>query len=135
MTSDTSNGDFRTGINRAISNYNTATDVSVTAVDGSGPAWSADNASYGATGWEGNSSWTCLLGNTLNSSMHLNTYYLSAATPKRLKVVWAHEMGHSLGLGHVPELKRVMYSSASSAFNAGVEALTSDEVSGINSLY
>ena len=73
--------------------------------------------------------------NTLNSSMHLNTYYLSAATPKRLKVVWAHEMGHSLGLGHVPELKRVMYSSASSAFNAGVEALTSDEVSGINSLY
>jgi predicted Zn-dependent protease len=130
------NGNFRTGINQAISNYNSSTDVTLSGVDSSGPAWTAEHAGYGATGWEGHSSWQCLLGKTLNSQMQLNTYYLGGTTPAaRLKIVWAHEMGHSLGLSHVSTLQRVMYTSASDAYNAGVRSLTSDEINGINSLY
>jgi predicted Zn-dependent protease len=53
----------------------------------------------------------------------------------RLKVVWLHELGHSIGLGHVSTLKRVMYTSASDAYFAGVTSLTSDEIAGVNSIY
>lgn len=129
------NGNFRTAINQAVANYN-ATDVTLSTVDTSGPAFTAQNANYGATGYEGQASWSCLLGKTNNAQIRVNQYYLSGLEPiARLKVVWLHEIGHGLGLDHVTPTARVMYTSASSAYFAGVTALTTDEYNGINALY
>lgn len=130
------NGNFRTAIKSAITNYYNSTDVKPRAVDASGNSFTARNASYGANGWEGYATWTCVLGNTLSVDAKLNMYYLSGTEPvTRLKVVWLHELGHGFGLDHVTNNKRVMYTSASQAYFNGVTALTSDEVNGINYLY
>ncbi len=130
------NGSFRTGLSDAVSNYNGSTDVSLSAVDQSGPTWTATNTNYGATGWEGQANWASFFGTTTSCSMMLNQYYLSGTEPvTRLKVVWAHEAGHCLGLDHVSDSSRVMYTSASQAYFNGVTGLTSDEIDGINSLY
>ena len=130
------NGNFRTAIKKAITNYYNSTDVKPKAVETSGNSFTARNASYGANGWEGYATWTCVLGNTLSVDAKLNMYYLSGTEPiTRLKVVWAHELGHGFGLNHVSNDKRVMYTSPSTAYNNGVTGLTSDEISGINSLY
>lgn len=130
------NGNFRTALNQATNGYNAYTDVNLTTVDSSGPSFTAQNTNYGATGWEGQASWSCPFGPTNNAQIRVNQYYLSGLEPvTRLKVVWMHEVGHALGLSHVSTVARVMYTSASAAYNAGVITLTSDEIAGINYLY
>lgn len=130
------NGNFRTAFQQAASNYRNSTHVKVYPSDQSGNAYTAQNSNYGATGWEGYSNWSCLFGTTHSANSRLNQYYLSGSeSVTRLKVVWLHELGHGLGLGHVSVLQRVMYPSASQAYFAGVTALTSDELNGIYNIY
>ena len=130
------NGNFRTAINQAKNTYNASTDVSLSTVDVSGPSFTAQNNNYGATGYEAQATWSCFFGATNAAQIRVNQYYLSGIEPiTRLKVVWAHEIGHALGLGHVTPVARVMYSSASAAYNNGVTGLTFDEIYGINALY
>lgn len=132
------NGNFYTAIKQAIANYDSATDISMTYVDASGPGFSARNASYGATGWEGNTTWNCVLKKFNSADAKLNMYYLpgtSTTDVERLRVVWLHELGHGLSLGHVANNTAVMYTSASQAYFNGVRYLTSDEIAGINSVY
>ncbi len=132
------NGHFFTAIKQAISNYTSATDVTMSYVDASGPGLKAQNADYGYTGWEGRADWTCALGRYIGVTAKINMTYLpgtSSTDVPRLKVVWLHELGHSIGLGHVSTVKRVMYTSASTAYSNGVRSLTSDEIAGVNALY
>src|SRR5699024_3720177 len=132
------NGSFNTAINQSINDYNAHTDVTLTSVKVSGPAFTARNAGYGATGWEGQTSWTCSIWvKKTGAQMKLNEYYLMniVSNVPRLKVVWEHETGHGLGIGHVSSAYRVMYKSASTAYNNGVTQLTSDEITGINTIY
>lgn len=130
------NGNFRTALGQARANYDNSTDLSVSLTDNSGPTFTAVNSNYGATGWEGQNSWVCGFGVTTSSQARLNQYYLSGLEPiARLKVVWLHELGHGFGLNHVSTVTRVMYTSASAAYNAGIYGLTSDEINGINALY
>lgn len=127
---------YRTGLSWAAANYTSATDVALTPVNVSGPAWTAVMGSYGATGWEGQASWSCPFSTTHNAQMRLSTFSLpGSTTPARLKITWAHEIGHVLGLSHVSRTDRVMYTAPGTAYVAGVRALTSDEINGINSLY
>lgn len=130
-----SNGAFSTALSQAISNYYNSTVLYLTRQDSSGNSFKALNTNYGATGWEGNTSWSCLFGTTHSAQAKLNQYYLQSAPTARLKVVWLHELGHGLGLGHVSSAYRVMYTSASTAYNNGVRSLTSDEINGINTIY
>lgn len=130
------NGNFRTALNNGKSNYNSTTHVSLSTVDVSGPTWTAENANYGATGYEGMANWTNIGGLTLSCDMYINQWYLSGSEPlNQLKVVWEHETGHCLGLNHVASATHVMYSSASVAYSNGVTALTTDDKNGINALY
>lgn len=131
------NGTFRDTLTSAKTHYNANTDVNLSLTDSSGPAWTAANSNYGATGWVGHSSWTCLFGNTLNSQMQLNQYYISNTDPYyRIRLVWLHEMGHSLGLAHVSNAYRVMYSGGTgTVYSNGITTLTTDDKNGINALY
>lgn len=47
------NGVFRTAVNSALNNYTLGTDVNLTGTTSTGPSFTARNANYGATGWEG----------------------------------------------------------------------------------
>jgi hypothetical protein len=130
------NGNFRTAFSYARNQYTSGTDVNLSTMDESGPTFKAQNSNYGATGYEANANWTCPFGSTNSATVRINQYYLAGLEPAtRLKVVWQHEIGHALGLDHVTTRARVMYTSASSAYSAGVTGLTSDEVTGINALY
>lgn len=132
------NGYFFTAIKEAIANYSNSTDLTVSYEDNAGPNFTARNASYGYTGWEGLNTTSCFLGTMWTSDAKLNMAYLAGATSSeipRLRVVWLHELGHGFGLGHVASSSRVMYTSASSAYFNGVRYLTSDEINGINSIY
>lgn len=131
------NGNFRTALNNSNSNYNAATHVYLKTTDTSGPAWTASNNNYGATGWEGQATWSSdIFYHTYACNMQLNQYYLVGTEPlTRLKVVWEHESGHCLGLDHVSSATHVMYTSASQAYNNGVRGLTTDEINGINTMY
>lgn len=128
---------YTTGLSSAKNNYNSSTPVlSLSLTTSSGPSWTAATSNYGNTGWEAHANWTCAFGKTSNCSMRMNQYYLNGTEPwQRHKVIWAHEMGHCLGLGHVSTVARVMYTSATAAYNAGVRSLTSDEINGINAIY
>lgn len=86
--------------------------------------------------WEGITYTTWDSSNKLTSAIsQLNKHYCDNYADATKRVVWLHELGHGWGLGHVTATKRVMYKSASGAYKAGVRALTSDEINGINALY
>lgn len=126
------------GLRYAKENYNARTDVELTLTKADGPRWTAATGDYGATGWEAIANWNsnCETSGTYICRMRVNKYYVPAtAGAARHKVIWAHEMGHCLGLNHVSASNHVMYTSASTAYRAGVRGLTADEVTGINALY
>lgn len=129
------NGDFRSAFTSAVANYRLNTDLNLTGTLTSGPTFTARNTNYGATGFEGLCDYTFIGGQLTSADAKLNSYYLQGAPIARLKVVWLHEIGHGVGLSHVSTRARVMYTSASSAYSAGVRNLTSDEINGINYLY
>ncbi|KRF08950.1 hypothetical protein ASH00_04540 [Arthrobacter sp. Soil782] len=130
------NGPYRTAFNYAVSNYNAATQVTLTAVDVSGPTFTARNQNYGVTGWEAQATTNCPFGTTTSSALRMNQYYLQGDEPlNRLKVVWAHEIGHGLGLAHVSTVARVMHTYPSTSYSVGVSGLTTDDVNGINARY
>ena len=131
------NGTMRTALYSALNNYTLGTDTNLTGVTTSGPSFTAANNNYGATGWAGYNNWNCAFGVTSSSLARVNDYYNAnlASNEGRIRVIWLHEIGHGLGLDHVTTVARVMYTPTSSAYNAGVRNLTSDEINGINALY
>lgn len=127
-------GIYITPFANARNDINSLTPVTLnTTADGA--FWWAWNGKYGATGWEGLATWTCSSGKVTGANSKLNDYYLASAPSARIKVVWLHELSHVFGLGHVTTVTRVMYSSASTAYNNGVRTLTADETNGYNYLY
>lgn len=126
-------GDARTALNQAASSWSAYSNVNL-AITSFGQ-FSAASTNSGATGWEGQATWNCPIGMTISASARLNTYYTDSYPTARKKVVWLHELAHGLGLNHVNVVARVMYTSASAAYNAGVRNPTTDDVNGINSLY
>lgn len=131
----TSNNQAST-LKKAVDNYWASTTVNLKAVTTGTNSFRAISGYYGATGWEGRTSYLPCIGGRFSSvTISSNDYYMKGAAATRMKMVWLHEIGHGLGLDHVSTVKRVMYKSSSDAYNAGVTALTDDEISGINKLY
>ena len=125
----------RIAINQASDNFRNNTSAKVTNISAYS-AWAAQNKDLGFTGWEGKSWWKCDgNGITYESQTRLNNAYLSGRPVEQLRVVWLHEMGHSLGLDHSPRLSDVMHNSASEAYSSGTRWLSSDDRFGINNLY
>ena len=130
-------GNYLSGLRQAAANYNASTDARVTLTATlRGGKWSAIAQNYGATGWEGQSTWYKSGGVTTKATSKVNIKYAASFNAARMKVLWLHELGHVWGLGHVSSIRHVMYTSASAAYlNGGVRSLTSDEIAGINKLY
>ncbi|WP_289093880.1 matrixin family metalloprotease [uncultured Bifidobacterium sp.] len=128
-------GNYVTAINQAASDINSNTDVTFY-TSNTGASWSALTQNYGATGWEGQSTWSYgVSGYTSLASSKINTYYIPSNTPvAQMRVLWLHELSHVWGLGH-SNINTVMYTSASAAYRNGVRYLTSDDINGYNSLY
>lgn len=130
-------GNYSSALNSANAQFNAKTDVTISR-SSSSTDWTALTGNYGNTQWEGYSTWnyTTSTGKITSAISRVNTQYASSYSLGCLKVLWEHELCHVWGLGHVSSYYRVMYQSASDAYNLGsVHNLTSDEISGINSLY
>ena len=131
------NGPYRDALINARHHYNSVTDVSLSTTDSAGPSWTAANANYSATGWNGQAQNGCLLGRINSSTMRLNQYYIANNAPaRRIQLVWLHEMGHSLGLNHINNARVVMYGGGTSTvYSYGITTLQADDRGGINKLY
>ena len=128
-------GKYSTTLISAAANYRSSTDLKLSTSTTQRGSFQADAGNYGADGYEGYTNWVCGFGVTTNASSRVNSHYLGSAANARVQVVWLHELGHAVGLNHVSSTARVMYSSATTAYNNGVRNLTNDEVNGVNSLY
>lgn len=125
----------RDAINQASGNYTTNTSAKITNIS-TYSAWAAQNADFGPNGLHGEARWKCDGNNiTYESQTYLNNYYMSGKPVAQLRVVWLHEMGHSLGLGHSTSTGDVMYECPSCAYSAGTRYLSLDERNAINYLY
>lgn len=127
-------GTYNSALYSARSNINARTPVTLNTTY-EGALWWAWDGSYGSSGWEGISSWSCRSGKVTGANSRVNETYLAGAPSGQIKVVWLHELSHVFGLGHVNSKKRVMYTSASEAYRNGVRSLTSDEIAGYRNLY
>lgn len=126
---------YQTALTGGVAMWN-ATDAVV--------SWSASSGSittqvahYGNNGYEGYASWTCSGATTTGCHAYVNTYYTSSFSTNftRLRVLWTHELGHCLGLGHSGGTNAIMYTAPSSAYFAGRTTLGPDDLAGINSIY
>lgn len=130
-------GKYRNSVNEALREYNKLTSVNLSIKNNSETAWNNRVKSRNDVEWEARSTWkydesTGVISKVLCT---MNEYYADSYSQNKIKVVWEHEFGHSLGLDHVSGVKHVMYQSASTAFKNGVTTLTKDEINGINKLY
>lgn len=129
-------GSYRTQLISAITNYNSIRDIKMSTTSSTSCPWKASLVRNKSVSWEGITYTTWDSSNKLTSAIsQLNKHYCDNYADATKRVVWLHELGHGWGLGHVTATKRVMYKSASGAYKAGVRALTSDEINGINALY
>ena len=129
-------GTYKTQLTSSIADYNAIRDVKMSVTSIANNPWKASLVRNSSVNWEGitYTKWNAS-GKLTSAICQLNRHYCDSYTAARKKVVWLHELGHGWGLGHVASTKRVMYKSASAAYKAGVHALTSDEINGINALY
>lgn len=90
---------------------------------------------YGNTGW--NAQCTNFLefifwGDYVDSSIQANYTYMVTMSNALKQGVFAHEIGHALGLGHVTDPYQVMCTSAD---GRAVNVPGSDDIAGVNYLY
>lgn len=127
-------GTSRDALNQAIATWSNVSDVNLVSTQNNEP-FRTESYNYGATGWEGQASYSCVPGFMTSVLAKLNSYYTNNYPTARKKVIWLHELGHGLGLGHVTVSTRVMYTSASTAYLNGTRNPTSDDINGVNALY
>lgn len=129
-------GAYAQGIQDAASVYRTHSDLTVNINNNSANYCSSTTGYAGNTGWEAMASWSLGAGNTVASAtITMNRTYCDGKTVGNLSVVYQHEIGHVLGLGHVSSPRAVMNNSASAAYQNGVRILSADELAGLKEIY
>lgn len=89
---------------------------------------------YGKTGWTAETSVTPYDGSDIirNASMSPNSYYMDDMSASKKEGVFAHELGHVLGLDHVKDPNQVMSTTKD---GRKVKEPGKDDIAGIKSIY
>lgn len=126
-------GQYSPSLRDAAYSWGTYTDI-----DGMYPTggnMTAGSTYSGANGLDGYTTWNCPFGNLFTSRVELNWYYGQSMSYGQLRVVWAHELGHGVGLNH-SGVGNVMYSCARCTYNSyGRYNPAPDDIAGMNSIY
>lgn len=117
----------------AIANWDTTTDIKLTGRAGTAflisTAWTADPVAgfteYFCDGW----------GHFMRVSSYANTRMTGSYSAKCKQWVYAHEIGHGLGLGHSSTRSTAMWRGAEACVYYGVFRVQKDDIRGMNALY
>ena len=127
---------YNTAVSSAASAWTSATDINwVTGSSGVVAYVVAGN--YGASGYEGLTTWICNWAGTYqNLNIQLNRHYMDSHNAARKKAIVMHEFGHALGLNHSSVRGYpVMATSPSNSYLNGTTSLKPDDIAGANFLY
>lgn len=115
--------------------YSWAAASDINGMNPTGGAMVAYTVNNGANGYDGYTSWNCPGGNLWSANVSMNTYYATSMSYGQKRVVWAHELGHGMGLNH-SYAGTVMYSCARCTYDSyGRYSPAADDAAGMNALY
>lgn len=127
-------GTNRTAAQATLTSWSTLTDVNLSSSGSSN--FSITSKNDGASGYDGRTTWLCLLGVTTSAESWVNTHYTSSYVLRKIEAVYSHEVGHGLGLGHGSNNAVIMYTCAACVYNIhGYYWPQTDDRNGMNSLY
>ena len=125
---------YATASNAAISNWNAKTSVNMTSSSGS--KLTINKVYRGNDGAAGATAYTCQNNGLFSrADLTVNTFYLTDYSANKKRLVFAHELGHAMGLDHASSKKVVMWKDASSFDDFGIYTVQPDDIAGANHLY
>lgn len=90
----------------------------------------------GNNGYDGWTTWTCNGSSLSTAKVTVNYYLTKNYSSKKKQVVWAHEVGHGVGIGHSASGAMVMYTCAACVYSTyGYYEPRSDDINAANYLY
>ncbi len=128
---------YHTSLTSAMSAWDSATSLSFSKKSGSTTDVQiyVNGADYGDVGWNAEAinykDWV-IVGNFANSAINANYYYMKDMKELKRQGVFAHEIGHTLGLAHVTDTQQVMCTDKD---GRAVSVPGSDDIKGIKAIY
>ena len=118
----------------AANSWKNSTDAKLTAASSSG--YTVTKKYDGATGYDGMTQWQCNpSGKSRTAQTWVNGTYTDKYAEAKRRCVWAHEMGHALGLNHSSG-NVLMNPVSTTIYNTlGTCAPQADDRNGVNHLY
>lgn len=125
---------YGTSAGSARSSWTNSTDVNFAFAPGASyRLYTQNDGNSGYAGW---STWN-YSGSTINSATsRLNTYVTDGYVTNKKQAVWAHELGHVIGLAH-SSAGTIMYSCPGCTYDtySGRRTPQSDDINGANARY
>ncbi|MFD4990830.1 M12 family metallo-peptidase [Cellulosimicrobium cellulans] len=130
---DAMTGNFGTSASSTVSSWNSLSDVDLRSAPGTTlRLYTQNDGNNGYAGW---STWSCTSGTTTAATARLNTYITTSYVANKKRTVWAHEIGHAIGLSHA-NAGTMMYTCPPCTYDTyGRYVPQTDDRNGANSLY